>query len=831
MPRAAPLPDLPIAALLPRLRDTLGATHSVVLQAPPGAGKTTLVPLALLGEPWTARRRIVMLEPRRLAARAAAKRMADLLGEKVGQTVGYRVRLDSAVGPKTRIEVVTAGVFLRQIQDDPSLEGVAAVLFDEFHERSLDVDLTLALCVDARRALREDLRLIVMSATLEGGPIARLLEPELADGAPVLASEGKMYPVVTQYLPRDPTDRLDALAAAAVRRALTENEGDILVFLPGVGDIRRVQQRLEEVATAGVDIAPLYSDLPLDRQDAVIRSAPPGRRKVVLATSLAETSLTIEGVKAVIDSGYMRVPRFDIRTGMSSLETVRVSRASADQRRGRAGRLGPGVCYRLWTEASDRALIPQTPPEIVDADLTPLALELAVWGAKDVQALSWLDPPSSAGMATARDLLTRVGALDTGGGITQEGRQMAALGVHPRLAHMLLRGRAIGLGALAADIAAVLGERDILRGARDVDLRHRLDLLRAGSRAGQSAVQVAAHWRRQLGIPVKGSPSGGDDAIGRLVALAYPDRVAQRRAGTRGQFLLSNGRGATLPDTDPLAGSDFLAVAALDGGVPLARIFLAVPLTERELRELFADQIREVEFVAWDSREQAVRARRQRRFGELVLEDRPFDAPADRIAAAMLDGIRELGLGSLPWTDEHRNLQARILFLRHLDGEAWPDVSDAALTASLDAWLAPYLTGVTRRAHLSRVDLGAALRAPLSWPQQQSLARLAPTHFAAPSGSRLPIDYSTGAPAVSIRLQEMFGLTETPAVAAGRVPILLHLLSPAGRPVQVTRDLASFWANAYHDVKRDLRGQYPKHHWPDDPLRATPTRRAKRRGE
>lgn len=831
MTLAAAWPDLPITALLPRLREVLRASASVVLQAPPGAGKTTVVPLALLEEPWAGRDRIVMLEPRRLAARAAAKRMADLLGEKVGQTVGYRVRLDSAIGPKTRIEVVTAGVFLRQIQDDPSLAGVAAVVFDEFHERSLDVDLNLALCLEARRALREDLRLIVMSATLEGGPIARLLEPAAADGAPILTSEGQMFPVETRYLPSDPTDRLDALVAAAVRRALTENERDVLVFLPGIGDIRRVQGRLEETATADLDIAPLYSDLPLDKQDAVIRPAPPGRRKVVLATSIAETSLTIEGVRAVVDSGYMRVPRFDIRTGMSSLETVRVSRASADQRRGRAGRLGPGVCYRLWTEAGHRALMPQTPPEIIDADLTSLALELAVWGVKDAKTLSWLTPPGDAAFTSARDLLTRIGALDSDGTVTAEGRQMAALGVHPRLAHMLLRGKAMGLGGLAADVAAVLGERDILRGSRDADLRHRIEVLRAGSRTAQPVKQVAAHWRRQLGVPTAAESDIGGEAVGRLVALAYPDRVAQRRDGSRGQFLLSNGRGATLSETDPLAGADLLAVAALDGGAPFARIFLAVPLNEDALREVFAAQLREVEFVAWDSREQAVRARRQLRFGELALEDRPLEAPAERLTAAMLDGIRDLGLDALPWTDDLRALQRRIMFLRDLEGDVWPDVSDAALSANLEEWLAPYLIGITRRSHLSRVDLGTALRAKLPWPQQQSLARLAPTHLTAPSGSRVPIDYSNGTPVVSIRLQEMFGLTQTPTVADGRVPILLHLLSPAGRPVQVTRDLASFWANAYHDVKRDLRGQYPKHHWPDDPLRAIPTRRVKRRGE
>jgi len=509
---------------------------------------------------------------------------------------------------------------------------------------------------------------------------------------------------------------------------------------------------------------------------------------------------------------------------------VRVSRASADQRRGRAGRLGPGVCYRLWTEAADRALIAQTPPEIIDTDLTPMALELAVWGCKEADALAWLTPPNAAALAAARDLLSRIGALDSSGVVTREGRRMAKLGVHPRIAHMLIQGQASGLGALAADIAALLGERDILRGARDADLRRRLELLRTGTRSAHSVGQVAAHWRRQLGAKQAGFEERSED-IGRLVAVAYPDRVAQRRTGTRGQFLMSNGRGAILPDTDPLAGSEFLAIAALDGAVPFARIFLAVPLTERDLRETFAEQIRDVEFVVWDSREEAVRARRQRRFGELVLDDKPFDAPSESLCAAMLDGIRELGLGALPWTAELRNLQARVAALRRLAAETWPDLSDAALLSDLELWLAPYLAGITRRARLARLDLDAALRGRLTWPQQQSLGRLAPTHLTVPSGSRVPIDYSTESPVVSVRLQEMFGLTDTPAVADGRLPLLLHLLSPAGRPVQVTRDLASFWANAYHDVRRDLRGQYPRHHWPDDPLHATPTRRAKRRGE
>lgn len=815
--------DLPIEPLLPQLREALAAAPSAVLQAPPGAGKTTRVPLALLDEKWLAGGKIVMLEPRRLAARAAAKRMAEMLGEKVGETVGYRVRLDSAVSRATRVEVVTAGVFIRQIQDDPSLEGIGAVLFDEFHERSLDVDLGLALALDARHALRPELRLLAMSATLDGAPIARLL-----GDAPILTSEGKRYPVETRYLEREPTGRLDDTVAAAIRRALSNEEGDILVFLPGVGDIRRVEQRVLDFAPPTLDIVPLYSDLPLDRQDAALRPAPAGRRKVVLATSIAETSLTIEGVRVVIDSGFMRVPRFDPGTAMSRLETVRVSRAAADQRRGRAGRLGPGIGYRLWTEASDRALIAHTAPEIVDADLAPLALELASWGA-EAQRLTWLDPPPAAAMSQGRDLLQRLGALDDKGTITHEGRRMARLGVHPRLAHMLWRGKDLGLGALAADLAALLGERDVMRGSeRDVDLRHRVDLLRSRNRAAQPVAQVAQHWRRQLGIKQDASEAPSDK-IGLLVALAYPDRIAQRRAGTRGQFRLANGRGATLPETDALAGHDFLAIAAVDGAGANARVFLAAPLAEADIRRGFAEQIRETEIVGWDPREETVIARKQRRLGDLVLDDAAIGGAHDT-TPAMIEGIRTLGLAALPWSKEARSLQTRTAFLRKVAGEEWPDLSDAALTATLEDWLAPYLSGITRRAHLERIDLLAALRARLSWEQQKRLDHDAPTHVTVPTGSRIPIDYSGETPVLAVRLQEMFGLAQTPAIAGGRVPLLLHLLSPAHRPMQVTKDLAGFWAGSYKDVRRDMRGQYPKHYWPDDPLQAAPTRRAKPRG-
>ena len=850
-------PPLPIDAVLPQLQAALRTHTGLVLHAPPGAGKTTRAPLALLDEAWLAGRKIVMLEPRRLAARAAARRMAETLGERVGATVGYRVRLDSAVSKATRIEVVTAGVFIRQIQDDPMLDGIGAVLFDEFHERSLDVDLGLAFCLDARANLRDDLRVVAMSATLDVAPVGKLL-----DDAPVISSEGRRFPVETRYLPRDPAQgvRLDETVTSAIRRALSEEHGDLLVFLPGVGDIGRVQRRLEETLGRDIEVAPLYSDLPLERQDAAIQPSRDGKRRIVLATSIAETSLTIEGVRIVIDGGYMRLPRFDPRAGMSTLETLRVSRAAADQRRGRAGRLEPGVCYRLWSEAADRGLIPFTPPEILAADLAPAALEIAAWGALDTSKLAWLDPPPEKALEAARDLLRRLGALDDQSRITAEGKRMAVLGAHPRLAHMLQRGASLGLGGLAADVAALLGERDILRGdvARDVDLRRRLDMLHGRARGAAAPVaQVAAHWRRALGAsasistppPTQPSPStgegrgGGDhqrksgsgadrtDAAGILTALAYPDRVAQLRPGTRGQFKLASGRGAMLAETDPLAASPYLAIAALGGGTSAStRIFLAAPLEEAALRRAFADQLKPAAFVTWDSREQIVRARRQVRLGEIVLDDSPLDAAPEQMVAAMIEGVREMGLAALPWTREQQALRARIAFLRNAGFGEWPDLSDAALLTTLEDWLGPFLSGITRKAHLERVDLAAALRALLSWEQTKTLDVQAPTHIEVPSGSRIAIDYSGDTPALSVKLQEMFGLSETPSLAGGRVKLKLQLLSPAQRPLAVTQDLGGFWRGAYRDVKRDMKGQYPRHPWPDDPLTAPATRRAKPRG-
>ncbi|MBI1207747.1 MAG: ATP-dependent helicase HrpB [Azospirillum sp.] len=838
-PAAVALPGpLPIEPALPALLAALGEPGVAVLQAPPGAGKTTRVPLALLDQPWLDGGRIVVLEPRRLAARSAARRMAQTLGEAVGATVGYRVRLDSRIGPATRVELVTDGLFLRRLQDDPGLSGIGAVLFDEIHERRLDGDLALALCLEARAALRPDLRLLAMSATLDGGPLAALL-----GGAPIVTSDGRSFPVETRYLPPPPSQRLEDAVAAAVRRALAEESGDLLVFLPGTGEIRRVAGRLHGLeADHGALVVPLYGDLSQDDQDRALKPPPPGRRKVVLATSIAETSLTIDGVRVVIDGGWMRVARFDPGGGMARLDTVRVSQAAAEQRRGRAGRLGPGLCWRLWPEATQRGLAPFTTPEILAADLAPLALELALWGTTEADRLAWLDPPPAAGLAQARALLQRLGALDRQGRITRHGREIAALGVHPRLGHMMLKGKALGLGGLACALAAVLGERDALKprpGQRDADLRLRLELLAAPERAGglalepglrQQLLKLAAQWRRQLGLRDAVWDTGG---AGLLVALAYPDRIAQRRPGSRGQYRLANGRGAVLDPAEPLAAEDWLAVAALDGDRREARIFLAAALAREALEDAFGGLIETVESVTWDEREQAVQARRQRRLGELALDDDALPRPpAERVAAAVLDGIRRHGLGLLPWTAGLEAWRARIAFLRRIEGAeaGWPELGDAALLDGLEDWLAPHLTGVTRAAHLKRLDLTTILQGVLPWPLPRRLDEAAPSHLTVPSGSRIALDYRAGeVPVLAVKLQELFGATGTPTVAAGRVPVLLHLLSPAGRPVQVTRDLAGFWLNGYPEVCRDLRGRYPKHPWPDDPLAAPPTRHAKRR--
>jgi ATP-dependent helicase HrpB len=849
--RAPTLPDLPIQDALPELRTALARDTSAVLEAPPGAGKSTVVPLALLDAAWLGEQRIVMLEPRRVAARAVATRMATTLGESPGETVGYRTRTDTRVSSTTRIEVATEGILTRRLQRDPTLEGVGCVIFDEFHERSLQADLGLALTLDVQAQLRETLRILVMSATLDGEAISRLLA-----GAPLIRSEGRRFPVETLYTGPAPSrsdDRLEPRIARAITRALAAHEGDLLAFLPGAGEIRRTAELLERILeNEAVRIRPLYGELGAAAQDTALRPEPDGRRKVVLATNLAETSLTIEGVRIVVDGGYERRPRFDPASGMSALELQRISQASAEQRRGRAGRTASGVCFRLWTESTQASLGPRTPPEIVEADLASLALELACWGTVDARSLRWLDPPPQAPLAQARELLHGLEAIDDAGRATPVGRQMSALGLHPRLAHMVVRAGAVGQTRLAVEIAALLSERDPLRaapGARDPDIRLRVDLLHgapppAGMELDRGALQRVRQSVERLERELARRNASGEaaacdstqdldplDAVALLLAFAYPDRIGRAREGGGGRYLLSGGRGAAFAGQTALARSDYIVVAALDLGEREARIELAAPLDMRLVAAHFAAATEERDIVSWDARSAAVIARHQTHLGALLLRDDPLTDPDERsVHAALLDGIRTLGLGALPWRPELEQWRARVAFAREQEPDAgWPDLSDAALVASLERWLDPWLDGITRRTQLERIDLRGALHALLDRRAQRRLDEFAPTHLVVPSGSRIPIDYGGATPTLSVRLHEVFGLAESPRIATGRVPVTLELLSPARRPVQVTRDLASFWARGYAEVRRELKGRYPKHYWPEDPHRAEATRRVRPR--
>ena len=829
---------LPIEPVLPSVREALDGQRSLVLQAPPGAGKTTLVPLALRDARWLAGQSIVMLEPRRVAARAAAARIAELAGERVGETVGYRMRGDSRVGKHTRIEVVTEGILTRRLQRDPTLEGVGLVIFDEFHERSLDADLGLALVSRTRELVRDDLRVLIMSATLDGESVARLL-----GGAPIITSEGRSFPVETRYMPPRSGTRIEAAVVAAVVGALASDEGDILVFLPGAGEIRRVESLLAARAPDAI-VTPLYGALRADAQDRAIRPDREGRRKIVLSTSIAETSLTIEGVRVVVDSGYARVPRFAPAVGMTRLDTVRVSRASADQRRGRAGRLAPGVCYRLWDEHETLHFLDQSPPEILHADLAPLALDLAAAGVADPLELAWLDPPPPTAFAQAREVLTELEALDAHAVITPHGRAMAALPMHPRLAHMLLGARAVGAERLARDVAALLSDRDIFRSGDavpDADLALRVDALRDRNIHQTAAVEIdreslrrvraeSERLGRQLGNAKANSAAESHDALGTLLALAYPDRIAQRRPGTRARYLLRNGRGAELVGAQSLSESPFLVAAQLDDRRPEARVFLAAPITLDEVRARFADQITRDDVVELDDATGVVLARQRERLGAIVLREIALDRPDQaRIRHAILGAVRRRGVAALPWPPAAQRLRQRIAFVaRHEAG--WPAVTDDALQATLEEWLGPMLDDVRRVADLERLNYVAALTTMLDWRQRRALDELAPSHAVMPTGSRIPIDYADpDAPSVAVRIQEVFGLAESPRALGGRVPLTMQLLSPAHRPVQVTRDLAGFWRTSYFDVRKDLRGRYPKHEWPENPLAATPTKRAKPR--
>lgn len=819
---------LPVEEVLPSLLEALEAGTSAVLVAPPGAGKSTVAPLRLLAAPWLEGRRILLLEPRRLAARAVAARMASALGEPVGATVGFRVRMESRVSAATRLEVVTEGVFTRRILSDPGLEDVGLVIFDEFHERSLDADLGLALARDAQSVLRPDLRLLVMSATLDGAAVAGLL-----GGAPVLSSEGRAWPVETRYLGRDPGAPVEDQAARAVRRALAETPSSLLVFLPGQAEIRRTEERLASAPLPpDVDLAPLYGALDPVAQDRAIAPAPAGRRKVVLATSIAETSLTIEGVGAVVDSGLVRAPRFDPASGLSRLVTLRVSRAAADQRRGRAGRTGPGTCYRLWDEAETRSLPAFAPPEILNADLSGLALDLARWGAKDASGLAFLDLPPAGALAEARSLLARLGALDDRGGLTAHGAALSDLPLPPRLAHMVLRGAEAGVGGRAARIAVLMSEPGL--GGRDADLRRRLEGLERdrGGRA-REARSLAARWadmaRRATGAPSEAQDEG-EPPDGILLALAWPERIARAR-GAPGHFQLASGRGVWIEETDVLAREPWLAVGELGGGGRADRILLAAPLDPAQIAEHFAaDIVREARIEPGPSGR--LRAVRLERLGRLVLKETLDEAPsADLIRAALLDQAREAGIDALPWGEAGAGLRARIAFLRELGLTDLPDLGDEALAAGLDAWLGPALEGLRSLKDLSPARLDAAVASRLDYGQSRRLDALAPARWTAPTGNSFAIDYAApGGPRVEVRVQEIFGLSVHPAVAEGRAPLTLALTSPAHRPIQTTRDLPGFWQGSWREVRAEMRGRYPRHVWPEDPASAAPTSRAKPRG-
>ena len=855
--KSDPYAPLPIDEALPALRAALAARTNAVLVAPPGAGKTTRAPLALLDEPWAKGKRLLLLEPRRLAARAASSHMAATLGEKVGETIGLRVRLQSLVSKRTRVEVVTEGVFTRQILDDPSLEGVAAVMFDEFHERSLDADLGLAFALDAQQGLREDLRLLVMSATLDGARVRSLI-----GDAPLIESKGRAYPVLTRYAGRDSSARIEDEVARVTLEAVARESGSILVFLPGLSEIRRVAEILGARVRPGVDIAPLYGALDSRAQDLAIAPAPAGRRKIVLATSIAETSLTIEGVRVVVDSGLMRVPVYEPDVGLTRLETVRVSKANADQRRGRAGRVEPGVCYRLWEEAANGGLQPYAAPEILSADLSGFMLDCAVWGVADPTLLAFLDSPPRGALAEARALLASLGAVDSEGRITDEGRAIASLALPPRLARMVVDAAREGDARTASEVAVVLTERGL--GGDSVDLTSRLEAFRRDrSEPADDARRLArglaaraslirrfappspASGRRvspPLPLTGEGWGEGQRRSPGALLAAAYPGRiaVAQRASkdarlktgyGRRGEFLMANGRAAALEAHDALAGEPFLAIGEIAGRAASARILLAAPLSLDDIEAVAGASIETTDELTFDRASASLRARRRRRLGALVLAEQTLAVPQDEAAAlALARGVLSLGLARLPWTKAVKQWRDRVMFLRRAEDESWPDLSDEALVAD-PGWLAPFLMGKTRLDEIGADGLSAALGAALPWALGRRLDDEAPTHFRAPTGTAALIDYETaGGPTIALKVQELFGLKDHPSLAGGRIPLTLELLSPAHRPIQITRDLPGFWRGSWGAVRSDLRGRYPRHFWPEDPAAAAPTARAKHRG-
>lgn len=818
---------LPIDEVLPELLEALAKGRNAVLIAEPGAGKTTRVPLALLDQPWLAHRRIIMLEPRRLAARSAAIYMARELGEQAGQRIGYRVRLDSKVGPRTIVEVVTEGVLTRMLQDDQALADVGAILFDEFHERHLHGDLGLALALQTQQLLRDDLRLVVMSATLDAEPVAELL-----GGARVISSKGRTFPVETIYRPSKNV-YLDQAMASAIAEALRDHDGDVLAFLPGALEIRRTARALQSLGLPdGVDVRELHGGMPLEAQGEAVAPCQGGRRKVVLATSVAESSLTVAGVKIVVDSGQMRVSRFSPRTGMSRLETVPVSVASADQRRGRAGRLAPGVCYRLWSEEEHRLLPEQGKPEIAETDLATLTLELAVWGIREPEELDWLTPPPGAAFQQALALLEELGAINGPGAPTVDGRRICSLGLHPRLGSMLLRAAEEGAAEAACELAALISERDLLPSERNPDVSLRLTALRrlgGGDPAAQRILQQAEQWRRMLGSHSRKVDRAARPSLGRLLAFAFPDRVAQRRGD--GRYLLANGRGAVMATDHPLSLLPYLVVCEIDDAGQEGRIRLAEGISFGEIEDGLTGFLKREQSVEWDAAARAVRALDRLRLGAIVLREKPLqDADPDDVADALLGAIRERGLAMLPMSKQAAGLLGRIRLMGGGGAPNWPDAGEEHLLDTLEDWLKPHLYGIRKESELQRLNMLSIVEGLLTWKQRQELDEEVPTHYVVPSGSRIPIDYSEPrSPVLAVRLQEMFGLRETPRIARGTLPLTLHLLSPSQRPVQVTRDLASFWESAYYEVKKDLKGRYPKHVWPDNPYEAAATNRTKPR--
>ncbi len=816
--------SLPIDAVVPELTGALRANNCAVLVAPPGAGKTTKVPLVLAKVDWVKDRRILVLEPRRLAARAAAERMATTLGERVGETVGLRVRFGSKVSRKTRIEIITEGIFTRLILDDPMLDGIAAVLFDEFHERSLDADLGLALARDVQQDLREDLRLLVMSATIDSARVARLL-----GNAPVIESEGRAFPVETRYACRN-MGPIEPQMADTIARAMHAERGSLLAFLPGAAEIRRTRTQLEAHTDAATDVVALYGALAGDEQDRAILPAPPGRRKIVLATSIAETSITIEGVRIVVDSGLARVPRYEPDVGVTRLETVRVSRAAADQRRGRAGRTEPGICYRLWDEPQTAALEAFARPEILAADLSSFALDLAAWGAAP-EKLAFLDPPPRPAFTEARTLLSELGGIDATGRITEEGRRLRQLPLPPRLARMVIDAAAGGGALQAAELAVLIGERGL--GGDDIDLRERLSVLgRDRSNRGRDARVMAERWAEMANSgPHSSLEPKEETSVGALIALAFPERIAKNRGGGSGAFLLANGRGATVDPASPLARELFLAVAEFTGAAAQGRILSAAPIALAEIETRFGDRIESRDDIAFDAASGNLRGRRSRKFGAISLAEQPTQIePSEDTAKLLAEKIATAGIARLPWTKAIQQWRDRVMFLRSSEGEEWPDLSDTALAENTGEWLASLFAGKTSLGNIAPDEFAAGLSGLLSWPLKRRLDAEAPTHFEAPTGTQVPIDYEAeGGPKIAIRVQELFGLDRHPTIAAGKIPLVIELLSPAHRPVQTTRDLPGFWRGSYAAVRTEMRGRYPRHPWPDDPIAAPATRRAKPR--